>query len=389
MFSRRTPGDLQPNRLASALAARRRRGAEILDLTESNPTAVGIPYPQDILAPLADASARLYQPSPKGALAAREAVAADYARRGVRVGADRVLLTASTSEAYAFLFKLLCDAGDAVLVPRPGYPLFDLLARLESIEVASYPLRYDGEWHLAASAVEAALSPRTRAVVVVSPNNPTGSYLKSDEAAPLQELCARRGIALIADEVFADYAFGSDPRRLPSLLGDGPALAFALGGLSKACGLPQLKLGWIAAGGPASLRDEALARLELVADTFLSVGTPAQIAAPSLLGRVAELHGPIAARVRANLASLEEGLRRAPSVTLLRPEGGWYAVVRVPANVSEEDLVLRLLESRGVLVHPGYFFDFPDEAFLVLSLLPPEPAFRAGVRAVLEEASVL
>jgi aspartate/methionine/tyrosine aminotransferase len=389
MFSRRTPRDIEPNRLSLALEARRRAGAPILDLTQSNPTAVGIPYPADLLAPLAEPGSLAYEPTPGGLASAREAVAADYARRGIVVDADRILLTASTSEAYAFLFKLLCDPGDVVLVPRPGYPLFELLSRLECVEVASYPLRYDGEWHLPVSAVEQALSPRTRAVVVVSPNNPTGSCLKRDEAAALQELCAERGVAIVADEVFADYTFGPDPRRLPSLHGDGRALVFALGGLSKACGLPQLKLGWTAVSGPPALRDEALARLELVADTFLSVGTPVQRAAASLLRRLPELQAPIAERVGSNLLLLESRLRHAPSATLLRPEGGWSAVVRVPATVPEEELVLRLLESRGVLVHPGYFFDFEDEAFLVLSLLAPEDAFRSGLEAVLEEAGVL
>jgi len=387
MFSGRTPRSLDPNRLTAALETRRRAGAAILDLTESNPTRAGIAYPAGLLAPLAEAPCLVYEPSPRGLPSAREAVAADYARRGIRVEADRVLLTASTSEAYAFLFKLLCEPGDGVLVPRPGYPLFDL--RLESVEIAPYALGYDGEWHVIASAVEAALTPRTRAVVVVSPNNPTGSCLKRDEAEALQALCARKGLCLVADEVFADYVFGPDPRRLPSVAADGPALAFALGGLSKSCGLPQLKLGWVAVSGPPALRDEAMARLELVADTFLSVGTPVQRAAPSLLARLPELQAPIAARVKSNLARIEETLGPASKATLLRPEGGWYAVLRVPATIPEEELALRLLESRGVLVHPGYFFDFPGEAFLVLSLLPPGDVFRAGLAAVLEEASVL
>jgi aspartate/methionine/tyrosine aminotransferase len=389
MFSGRTPRSLDPNRLTVALEARRRSGAPILDLTASNPTGAGIPRPRDLLAPLADPRSLVYEPSPRGLLPAREAVAADHARRGVRVSADRILLTASTSEAYAFLFKLLCDAGDDVLIPRPGYPLFELLSRLESVQVRPYSLAYDGEWHLAISAVEAALTPRTRAIVVVSPNNPTGSFLKRDEAEALQDLCARKGIALVADEVFADYSFGPDPRRASSLAGDGPALAFALGGLSKSCGLPQLKLGWVAVSGPAALREQAMARLELVADTFLSVGTPVQHAAPWLLGRLAELQAPIAARVRENLEGLQERLGHDAKATLLRPEGGWAAVLRVPATVPEEDLVLRLLESRGVLCHPGYFFDFPGEAFLVVSLLPPPAVFRAGVAAILDQASVL
>lgn len=389
MFSRRTPGSLDPNRLTAALTARRRAGAPVVDLTESNPTRAGLPRGADLLAPLADASGLVYEPEPRGLGAAREAVAADYARRGIDVPADRILLTASTSEAYSFLFKLLCEAGDGVLVPRPSYPLFELLARLEAVEVAAYPLGYDGEWHLPISAVEHALTPRTRAVVAVSPNNPTGSYLKRDEGDALQELCAREGLALVSDEVFADYAFGPDPRRLSSVATDGPALSFALGGLSKSCGLPQLKLGWMAVSGPRSLREEAMARLEIVADTFLSVGTPVQIAAPSLLGRVAELQGPIAARIEENLTRLADAFGPASKATLLRPEGGWSAVLRVPSTIPEEELVLRLLEERGVLVHPGYFFDFPEEAFLVLSLLPTPEVFAHGLRALQEAVGVL
>jgi alanine-synthesizing transaminase len=389
MFSRRTPRSLEPNRLSTALEALRRGRTPILDLTETNPTRVGLPHPPQILSPLADPTGLVYEPAPRGMLSARRAVAADYARRGVPVGADRILLTASTSEAYAFLFKVLCDAGDAVLVPRPGYPLFELLSGLESVYVPTYPLRYDGEWHLGVSGVEAALTSRTRAVVVVSPNNPTGSYLKRDQAEALLELCARKQLALIVDEVFADYSFGPDPRRVSSAAADGPALCFALGGLSKSCGLPQLKLSWIALSGPRGLREDAMARLELVADSFLSVSTPVQRAAPSLLGRLPELQEPIAARVQGNLAWLGAQLGGASKATLLRPEGGWSAILRVPATLPEEDLVLRLLESRGVLVHPGYFFDFTDEAFLVLSLLPHPDVFRAGVAAVLEEVGVL
>ena len=389
MFSRRTPASLAPNRLARALEARRREGAPLLDLSESNPTRVGLRGPADLLPLLADPSALAYQPAPLGLASAREAVAADYARRGTRISSEQVLLTASTSEAYAYLFKLLCQPGDAVLVPRPGYPLFELLAGLECVEAAPYDLGYDGAWHLPASAVESALTPRTRAVVVVSPGNPTGAYLKSGEAEALQALCAREGLALIADEVFADYAVGPDPTRQPSLAADGPALAFALGGLSKSCGLPQLKLGWLAVAGPPGLRDEALARLELIADTFLSVGTPVQRALPGLLARLGELQAPIAARVAGNLDRLRRALGTASQATLLAPEGGWSAVLRVPANLPEEALALRLLESRGVLVHPGYFFDFPDEAFLVLSLLPEPGVFQAGVDAILEAASVL
>jgi alanine-synthesizing transaminase len=377
MFSRRTSWDLTPNRLAALLADQRRAGRELLDLTETNPTRAGFAPPAGLLDPLAGAAALRYDPQPAGLPTAREAVAADYARRGVGVDPASVVLTASSSEAYALLFKLLADPGDQVLVPRPSYPLFEYLAHLESVEAVPYALSYDGEWHLPAGAVESALTPRARAVVVVSPNNPTGSFLKRDEAAALAELCARRGLALVADEVFADYAFADDPRRAPSLAADGPALAFALGGLSKSCGLPQLKLGWIAASGPPPLRDAALARLEVVADTYLSVGTPVQVAAPVLLGRRAELQAPIAERVRSNLDALRSALGGS-SATVLQTEGGWSAVLQVPATRSEEDWATALLQEDGVIVHPGFFFDFPREAYLVLSLLTPPSAFAEG-----------
>jgi alanine-synthesizing transaminase len=385
MFSERTHWDLRPNRLAERLAARRAAGARILDLTESNPTRAGLPCPDDVLATLARAEARRYEPRPFGLPAAREAVAADFARRGFPVGPDRVVLSASTSEAYAFLFKLLCDPGDEVLVPRPGYPLFEFLATLESVRVLPYPLAYDGEWRLDLSALRAAVGPRTRAVVVVSPHNPTGACLKRDERDAVEALCAGHGVALVSDEVFADYSFRDDPRRAASVAHDGPALAFALGGLSKSCGLPQLKLAWAAVTGPEPLRRDALARLEVVADTYLSVSTPVQVAAPELLSRREELSAPIRARVRANLEALRAAIAPGCPATLLEPEGGWSAVLRVPATRTEEERVTRLLEERDVLVHPGYFFDFPHEAFLVLSLLPPESDFAEGVARVLAD----
>jgi aspartate/methionine/tyrosine aminotransferase len=383
MFSDRTRFDLRPNRLAERLAARRAAGQQVLDLTQSNPTRAGLPEPKDLLAPLANDAARRYEPVPLGLPEARAAVARDFERRGFPLDPDRVVLHASTSEAYGFLFKLLCDPGDEVLVPRPGYPLFDFLAGLESVRPRSYALRYDGEWHLDESAVRGALTPRTRAIVAVSPGNPTGAYLKQDELERLLALGAGRGVALVVDEVFADYSLREDARRAAGVARDAGALAFALGGLSKSCGLPQLKLAWTAVVGPEALRREALARLELVADTYLPVSTPVQVAAPQLLARRAELQAPIRARIALNLAALRRALGPASPATLLEPEGGWSAILRVPATCSEEERVLRLLERHGVLVHPGYFFDFPSEAYLVLSLLPPPAEFLEGVNRVL------
>jgi aspartate/methionine/tyrosine aminotransferase len=384
MFSARTRWDRTANRLARAVDARRRSGKRLLDLTGSNPTRAGIPYPSDLLTPLGSADGLRYDPDPRGQAAAREAVAADFARRGAPVSADRVLLTASTSEAYALLFKLLCDPGDSVLVPRPGYPLFEHLAGLESVRVDHYPLEYDGRWRIDVAAVEQALGPHTRAIVSISPNNPTGSFTKRDEAKRLRALGAERGLALVSDEVFADYAFGDDPRRAGSLAEDGPGLAFALGGLSKSCGLPQLKLAWLAASGPADLREEAMARLEIAADAFLSVATPVQNAAPALLGRSAELRAPIRERVRRNRVALAAALERGSPASALEAEGGWYAVLRVPDTIPEEERAARLVADDGVLVHPGHFYDFPRAAHLVLSLLTPPGDFSEGVDLLLE-----
>ncbi len=384
MFSSRTRWDLQPNRLAERVAQRRAAGVRLLDLTESNPTHARIAYPPDVLQPLARAEGHRYDPSPFGLPSARQAVAADFARRGYPVDPDQVLLTASTSEAYAFLFKLLADPGDEILVPRPGYPLFEFLAGLESVQTRGYPLAWDGAWHLDLAALRASVSPRTRAVVIVSPNTPTGAFLKRDERMALEELCAERSLALVSDEVFADFAFGEDGRRQGSVASAEGALAFALGGLSKSCGLPQLKLAWTAVAGPVALRREALARLEVIADSYLSVSTPVQVAAPELLARREELQAPIRLRTAANLRLLRERLLGSPA-TLLPPEGGWYAVLRVPATLSEEERVLRLLEERDLLVHPGYFFDFPREAYLVLSLLTPEDDFGSGLDRLLAD----
>ena len=375
MFSQRTAWPRRVNALAARAAALLDCGAPILDLTESNPTRAGLRAPPSILELLADLRGLAYDPVPPGSPPARAAVAADFARRGAAVGEDRIVLTASTSEAYGLLFKLLCDPGDRVLAPQPSYPLFDYLAGLESVALDPYPLAYDGEWHLSVDALEERLTARTRAVVVVHPNNPTGSFLKRDEADALLDLCARRRLALLSDEVFCDYGRREDPRRHGSLAARDEALVFALGGLSKSCALPQLKLGWIAMAGPAALRQEAWERLEIVADTYLSVSTPVQGAAPQILARKEEMQRPVRARLAANLRALEAAFPKGGAAELLRCEGGWSAVLQVPSTSSDEEWVDSLLVEQGVLVHPGYFFEFPRPGFLVLSLLPEEPVF--------------
>lgn len=388
MFSARTGWPRSPNRLTAAVEAARRSGRPLLDLTETNPTHAGLRAPADVLGLLADPAALAYEPDPFGRRAAREAVAADAQRRGGNVDPERVLLTASTSEAYAFAFKLLCDPGDAVLVPQPSYPLFEYLAGLESVDVQAYPLRYDGTWHIDVGEVAAAITPRTRAIILVSPNNPTGSFVKEAEADALRALAAARDLALVSDEVFADFPLRDDPTRARTLGVDGPALTLCLGGLSKACGLPQLKLAWTILAGPSAAVAEARGRLEVVADTYLSVATPIQHAAPALLARLPELQAPLRERVRGNLAVLQAAARGTPA-TVLDAEGGWSAVLHVPATRAEDEWVLTLAEDDRVLVHPGYFFDFPREAYLVLSLLPPPETFAEGAGRLLRRVAAL
>jgi aspartate/methionine/tyrosine aminotransferase len=372
-LSSRLPRESAPNALSQALDALRRAGTPYVDLTESNPTRAGIPYPDDLLRPLSSPASLRYEPHPLGLPAAREAIAADCARRGVRIDPEQVVLSASTSETYAWLFKPLCDAGESVLVPRPSYPLFEHLTRLEGVRAASYRLEYHGRWDIDLDSVAAAPAD-TRALLLVSPNNPTGSYANVREIEALVRLCRDRGWALIVDEVFADYPLESSA-PLTDVAARADVLTFSMGGASKSLGLPQVKLGWTVVGGPARDRASALEGLELIADTFLSVGTPVQVAAAALLERGAAVRAAIHARVRANLATARRVAAAHPSCNLLPVEGGWSAVVRVPATRGEETLVLDLLSRERVLVHPGYFFDFEHEAFLVVSLLVPEAAF--------------
>ena len=379
MFSSRTPQDLRPNRLAQSIERKRREGAGIIDLTASNPTCAGLEYPAEVVAAFADPGILRYDPQPAGAREARHAVADYYAARGFQVSPDRVLLTASTSEAYAYLFKLLANPGDHVLVPRPSYPLFDLLAQMESVEARPYPLVYYGGWSIDLDRLERAVNERTRAIVLVNPNNPTGSYLKRAELDALVRLASGRGIPLIADEVFSDYALGPGNERVDTLVSLEACLAFSMSGLSKVAGLPQMKLGWIVAGGPQELRDEALRKLEWIADTYLSVGTPVQCAAAKLLRAGEAVARQIRERTAANLAWAKETLAGS-AAGILAVEGGWYATIQVPRIRGEEQWALELLDSHNVLVQPGFFYDFETEAYLVLSLLTPPEVFREGVR---------
>ncbi len=382
MFSSRLPAMLAPNAVSRAAATLRASGTPFFDLTETNPTAVGLSYSPAILAALADPNGLTYAPDPRGLREAREAVAASYASDKTIISPDRIVLTASTSEAYALLFKLLCDAGEAVLVPRPSYPLFDLLTGLENVHARPYALDYHGVWSIDRPDLESAMSRDARAVLVVSPNNPTGSFLRRDDREWLVSLSRDRGVAIVADEVFAQYPLAPRPDA-SSLIDEQRTLTFVLGGLSKSAGLPQLKLGWIVVGGPDALAAAAIERLELIADTYLSVSTPVQVAAARLIASGREIRAAIAARVRGNLETLRAAVRAHPSVTLREPEGGWSAVLEVPATRSDEALAVTLIEDAHVIVHPGYFFDFARGAFLVVSLLPEPDQFRGAIERLL------
>jgi alanine-synthesizing transaminase len=377
--------DLAPNRLSQLLNEKRAAGALILNLTESNPTAAGFAYPSDvILSALADPRSLRYEPAAAGLPAARAAVSDYYsASLATDVSPDRILLTASTSEAYAFVFKLLADPGDEVLVPSPSYPLFDYLAALDAVRVVQYPLVYQGSWSIDFDALARSITSRSRAIVLVNPNNPTGSFLKRSELGALLALCRKYNLALISDEVFTDYAFYDDPRLVRSLTGIDEVLTFCLSGLSKVAALPQLKLGWIVTGGPPGDREQAFERLELIADTYLSVSAPVQWAAPDLLGLRDPLQRQILGRAIANHSFLASQIGPTSPWNLLATEGGWYAILEAPRIQSEEEWVLNLLTEDGVLVQPGFFFDFEREAFLVISLLTPEDVFREGIRRIL------
>jgi alanine-synthesizing transaminase len=386
MFSSRTPADLSTNRLSELLSAARAEGRPIVDLTESNPTRAGFAYPTDLLRPLGDAEGLTYAPSPFGLAEARAAVSDDYARRGQRVPPQRIALTASTSEAYSCLFKLLADADDEVLVPRPSYPLFDHLARLEQVGVRGYDLDPDRGWAIDFDSLAAAITSRTRAILIVSPNNPTGTFVTAAELERLAEIAEARDLALIADEVFADYELEPGARALAGCVTDRhEGLVFSLGGLSKSVGLPQVKLAWIAVAGAARHVDRALERLELICDTYLSVSTPVQHAAGALLAGGVVVRDQIARRVSANYQRLQQRAARTSS-RVLASQGGWYAVLEMPDGESEETAVVELLRD-GVLAHPGYFFDFRREAYLVVSLLPPEPLFADGIDRVLRRVA--
>jgi alanine-synthesizing transaminase len=383
MFSDRTSWKLEQNRLTHTLEDLRKNGARILDLTASNPTRVGLQYDTPtILNALASPDALDYDPQPKGLLQAREAVAAYYrADHSCELDPERIVLTTSTSEGYSFVFRLLSNPGDELLVPKPSYPLFEFLADLQDAKLVPYPLIYDHGWQIDVHSLERAVTARTRAVVVVHPNNPTGSYIKPTELQELNGLCRKHGLALIADEVFLNY--GLDDHSHASFTANTEVLTFGLSGLSKISALPQIKVAWVATSGPPDKVAAAMARLEIIADTYLSMNGPVQWAVPTLVEQRHRVQRQLVARVRGNLAELDGQLAAQKNCERLCVEGGWYAVLRVPVTRSDEELCIELLRRESVLVHPGHFYDFPSDGYLVLSLIGPEGEFKEGIGRML------
>jgi aspartate/methionine/tyrosine aminotransferase len=379
VFSNRIQNSLEPNEFSRALRQAQSTGKPLIDLTESNPTRAGLQYPDDLLTLLGDVRGLTYAPRPLGLDVARDAVARDYARRQLAVPSNRIVLMASTSEAYSVLFKLLCNPGDEVLVPRPSYPLFEHLTRLDSVTPVAYDLEYHDRWNVDVDSMRRAFSPRTRAALLVSPNNPTGSFVKPSELSDIVRLCTQHSAAIIADEVFADYELDGETANRGQLFAHDDVLGFSLGGLSKSVGLPQAKLAWTALSGPDALVAESLARLEIVCDMYLSVSTPIQLAAAGLLERGDSIRRQIQTRVRTNYQTLLDRAATTRSCRVLHAEGGWYAVIQVPSLSTEEDLVVSLVTDHAVVAHPGYFFDFPRESYLIVSLLTPTAMFGDGI----------
>ena len=383
MFSHRTDWKLAANRFTEAQGKLQSEGVEILDLSVSNPTRAEILYDADaILAALNAAESLDYDPQPKGLLSAREAVAAYYQGQSETVDPESIILTTSTSEGYSYAFRLLCNPDDEILVPKPSYPLFEFLADLQDVKLVPYPLLYDHGWQIDFPSLYKAVNHRTRAVVVVHPNNPTGSYVGGEERKALNDFCKEFNLALIVDEVFLDYPHDGTPRS--TFASNADALTFTLSGVSKISGLPQMKLAWVATSGPQQIVTSALGRLEVIADTYLSMNAPIQLAAPVLLEQRRSIQPLLLDRLRANLEELDRQLARQKTCTRLQVDGGWYVVLRVPVTQTDEDLAIGLLEKQNVLVHPGHFYDFPSDGYLVVSLITPPDKFRKGMRLVLE-----
>jgi aspartate/methionine/tyrosine aminotransferase len=382
MFAKRTNWNLEPNRLSAALAAHRGAGKPLIDLTVSNPTQCGFLYDEEaILDSLRNPEALKYEPNPRGLDVARSAVAQYYAERGAAVSNEDIFLTTSTSEAYSYVFRTLCSPEDELLIPEPSYPLFEFLADIQDVRLARYPLVYDYGWQIDFHSLGQAITPRTRGVIVVHPNNPTGNFCRPEEMRKLNEICAARKIAIIADEVFLDFAMKGNK---PATFAANPiALTFTLSGLSKICGLPQMKASWLILSGPEPYKTESLSRLEVIADTYLSMNAPIQLAIPVFLEQRHAFQKQLLARANENLTELDKQIARQQSCRRLEVEGGWNAVIRVPPIRSGDELALELLATKGVYVHPGHFYDFPASGFMVVSLITPALAFANGIERLL------
>jgi alanine-synthesizing transaminase len=384
MFSDRTGWNLEHSKISQALAAYRRSGTPLIDLTESNPTKCGFQYDsQRILAALHDPASLDYEPIAQGLPHARAAVTDYYSSRGFSVGAGDIFLTTGTSEAYSFLLRALCNPGDEVLIPQPGYPLLNFLADLHDVRLVRYPLVYDYGWQIDFHSLRQAITARTRAIAVVHPNNPTGHFCKPHEIEQLRQLCREHQIALIADEVFLDFDLNGETRP-ESFVSRNEALTFTMSGLSKISGLPQMKVAWLVVNGPPQLKQQAIERLEMIADTYLSMNTPVQLALGTLLGEGHAFQKQCLERIQRNLARLDELLATQKLCVRLRVEGGWYAVLKMPATITDDELALELLNTRGVYLHPGHFYDFAGDGYLVVSLIAPEETFASGIAYLLE-----
>ncbi len=382
MFAKRTNWNLETNRLSAALAAHRAAGKPLIDLTISNPTESGFQYAEEsILSALRNSAALKYEPNPRGLEVARNAVAQYYEERGAHVSNDEIFLTTSTSEAYSYVFRTLCDPEDELLIPEPSYPLFEFLADIQDVRLVRYPLVYDHGWQIDFHALEQVITPRTRGIIVVHPNNPTGHFCKPQEMRKLNAICAAREIAIIADEVFLD--FGLKEGKQPTFAANQDALTFTMSGLSKICGLPQMKAAWLIASGPEPHKSQAGARLEVIADTYLSMGAPIQWAMATLLGQRHGFQKQLLGRVIENLAELDKQLPSQKSCGRLEVQGGWNAIIRVPVTRSDEELALELLAAKSVYVHPGHFYDFPSEGHVVVSLIAPTGEFAKGIGLLL------
>jgi alanine-synthesizing transaminase len=382
MFSDRTAWNLERNKLSEALAKRRSSGLPLIDLMQSNPTQCGFHFdPQKILAALNNPASLSYDPDPQGLPQAREAVAAYYRSRNCQISIDDIFLTTSTSEAYSFLFRILCNPGDELLIPQPGYPLFSFLAGIQDVSLVRYPLIYDYGWQIDFQSLQQAITPRTRGIIVVHPNNPTGHFCKPNEIERLNQICSERQIAIIADEVFLDFSLESGiPRTFAS---NNEVLTFTMSGLSKISGLPQMKVAWLTVAGPHALKQQAIARLEMIADTYLSMNAPIQLALPVLLEQRHPFRQQWLTRIQNNLAGLDKTLESQKLCTRLKLEGGWYAVIKAPSTEGDDELALELLITRGVYVHPGHFYDFPADGYWVISLITPEQELATGIDALL------